>query len=214
MFDDAMKQLLDGIGSVIKDLSSKIESMSSIIEKSMASVFSICWDDNSSNKSSLMDPAEQKKIRDCRDACLPLLNKLREIQNDASALLGIEMEDLELDVLEVETLDQALALKVEEAKKSGALFDFCDDSSDEGDAVAQSTGNTFFGGKVKSEGTALSRTTTTTTIRTRVITQAEKDVIELLDSDSDDDDLPSPSPFSRQYSSAVSQPQQVKSENY
>lgn len=63
-----------------------------------------------------------KKMRDCRNALLPDLSKLVDKQQSACKLLGIEREDIELDVLGVETFEQSLGRKLEEAKKKGEDF--------------------------------------------------------------------------------------------
>ena len=64
-----------------------------------------------------MDPELMKIMRDCRNALLPDLNELVDKQQSACKLLGIEREDIELDVLGVETFEQSLGRKLEEAKQ-------------------------------------------------------------------------------------------------
>jgi hypothetical protein len=92
-------------------------------------VFSICWDDNS-DKTTLIDPQMQKLIQDCRNALLPELNRLQQIQGDACELLGIEREEVELDLVGVESLEQQLSRRVAEAEENGDLFDLCDSDAD------------------------------------------------------------------------------------
>ncbi len=104
MFSDATRNLLAGIQSVIHRLHAMIVSASQVIHKTMENVFSMCWDDQSGASAKLIDPAMLKKIRECRDALLPDLNRLCEIQAGASALLGIEREEMDLDLMAVETL--------------------------------------------------------------------------------------------------------------
>jgi hypothetical protein len=129
MFDESMRNVLSSISDLINRLSSLISATSSIISKSLETVFSICWD-SQSDKSTLMDPAVQQKIRDCRDALLPELNRLLETQNEASKLLGIEREELELDVLQVESFEDSLKRKQTEAEKKGDAFDLCDSDAE------------------------------------------------------------------------------------
>lgn len=94
-----------------------------VISKSIDSVFSILWDNSKTDKSAaIMDPELMKKMRDCRNALLPDLSKLVDKQQSACKLLGIEREDIELDVLGVETFEQSLGRKLEEAKKKGEDF--------------------------------------------------------------------------------------------
>jgi hypothetical protein len=169
MFDDAMKKLLDGIESVIKQLTAMIASTTVTISKIMESTFSICWDDQS-GKENLMNPVMQKKIRECRDAVLPELNELCEIQGEACTLLGIEREEFELDVMAVESLEQSLERKLEEAKMKGDAFDLCD--SDAEIPVVPKT-------KVKSE-----RVATSASQPSRAM-QSTMEVIDLCDSDDD-----------------------------
>mmetsp|Transcript_14818 Transcript_14818/g.32186 ORF Transcript_14818/g.32186 Transcript_14818/m.32186 type:complete len:794 (-) Transcript_14818:1105-3486(-) len=128
MFDDAMGKLLAGIQALIKQLKAAIGSTSEVISKAFDNVFSICWDDQQSE--ALVSPEIQKIIRDCRDKLLPELNELVKIQGGACELLGIEREEVELDVMGVETFDQTLARKKEEAKKNGDMFDLCDSDAE------------------------------------------------------------------------------------
>merc|ERR1712032_1014037 len=128
MFNDAVSTLLKGIKALIKDLKAQIQSTSDVIRKIFDNVFSICWDDQQSE--ALISPEVQKAIRECRDALLPKLNELLEIQAGACELLGIEREEIELDVMGVETLEQTLARKREEAEKNGDMLNLCDSDAE------------------------------------------------------------------------------------
>lgn len=130
MFFEAMNDLHNGVVALIGDLQKLISSSSEVVRKSMENVFSICWEDQSTGKSELMDPVMQQKIRECRDALLPHFQNLGAIQLNACELIGIEREEVELDVMGVETLDQSLERKLEEAKKKGDVFDLCDSDAD------------------------------------------------------------------------------------
>jgi hypothetical protein len=68
------------------------------------------------------------------------LNKLVETQREACELLGIERGDIELDVIGVESVEQSLERKMEEAKKKGAIFDFCDSDREDEDPVRTNRG--------------------------------------------------------------------------
>lgn len=129
MFDSATDKLMKGIHSLIKRLELLLEATADIVGKSLESVFSICWDDNS-DKTTLIDPQMQKLIQDCRNALLPELNRLQQIQGDACELLGIEREEVELDLVGVESLEQQLSRRVAEAEENGDLFDLCDSDAD------------------------------------------------------------------------------------
>lgn len=130
MFDNAMKNLLAGIQSVVQRLHAMIASAAVVICKTMESVFAICWDDQS-GKSNLIDPEMLKKIRACRDALLPELNRLCVVQASASELMGIEREEMELDLMAVETFDQMLERRLDEAKKNGDVIDLCDSDAED-----------------------------------------------------------------------------------
>lgn len=106
------------------------------------------------------------------------LNKLVDAQRAACKLLGIEREDIELDVLGVETFEQGLERRLEEAKKKGAVFDVSN-SDDEDDATLSQSKHI----KVKSEK------------RSGEISASpsgDQDVINLCDSDDDEEDAKQP----------------------
>lgn len=173
MFDGAMKKLLAGIDSLIKQLKTMLGATSGVIGRSFNNVFSICWDDQQSQ--ALISPEQQKKMRECRDALLPELNDLVKIQEEACAVLGIEREEVELDVMGVESLEQTLARRKEEAIKRGDMFDLCD--SDTELAIQPKKGVKVKAEKKRGSGAAKP-------------SAPVDDVIDLCDSDSDDDDEP------------------------
>ena len=170
MFNDAMDKLLAGIQSLIKQLKAMIESTSEVIGKAFDNVFSICWDDQQSE--ALVSPEVQQQIRTCRDALLPELNELVKIQGSACEDMGIEREEVELDVMGVETFEQTLARKKEEAKKNGDMFDLCD--SDAEMSIQPKNGVKVKGEKKAKASSAKSPA------------QSDMDVIDLCDSDNDD----------------------------
>ncbi|KAL7529808.1 hypothetical protein ACHAXR_004427, partial [Thalassiosira sp. AJA248-18] len=171
MFDDALKKLLAGIKSLIKQLGAMIASTSEVIGKAFDNVFSICWDDQQSE--ALISPEMQKTIRECRDRLLPELNELVIIQGNACELLGIEREEVELDVMGVETFEQTLARKKEEAKKNGDMFDLCDSDADISIKPKK-------GVKVKAEKRSAARSG-------KPSAPSGMDFIDLCDSDDDDE---------------------------
>lgn len=106
--------------------------------------------------------------------CFADLNKLVDQQRAACKRLGIEREDIELDVMGVETFEQGLERRLEEAKKKGAIFDVS--NSDDEDDTTMPQNNKI---KVKSEK------------RTKIISKIpsrDQDVIDLCDSDDDEED--------------------------
>ena len=173
MFDGAMARLVQGIDAVIKNIKGMIESTFEIISKTIENVFSICWD-SQSERADLMDPEMQAKIRECRDSLIPDLNKLCEVQVDACQLLGIAREEVELDVMAVESLERSLERKMEEAKKKGDAFDLCD-SDTEINVKPKAI-------RVKSEKSAVDNTR-----EMSFATQSNTEVVDLCDSDDDDD---------------------------
>lgn len=133
MFDESTTELLKAVHDMVKQLSSMIGATAQIIAKTMEGVYSVCWDDQS-DKAALMDPAMQQKVRECRDKLLPDLNKLRQTQDETMRLVGIEREELELDVMEVASWEKQNAEKLQKAIDQGDLIDLCD-SDDE--AIAE-----------------------------------------------------------------------------
>jgi hypothetical protein len=91
-------------------------------------------------------------------------------------LLGIKREEIELDVMGVETFEQSLERKMKEAKQKGAVFDFCNsDNEDEHDAFGTKTV------KVKAEKT------TGSFGRAQPAAGGNNDIIDLCDSDDDEE---------------------------
>mmetsp|Transcript_8989 Transcript_8989/g.17921 ORF Transcript_8989/g.17921 Transcript_8989/m.17921 type:complete len:1419 (-) Transcript_8989:154-4410(-) len=171
MFDSAMDKLMKGIKALINRLERLLESTATIVGKSLENVFSICWDDNS-DKTTLIDPQMQKLIQDCRNALLPELNRLQTIQGDACELLGIEREEVELDLVGVESLEQQLSRRVAEAEKNGNMLDLCDSDADVPAPKKMA---------VKSEKGAVIR-------KKSPLKTSAAGVIDLCDSDSDEDE--------------------------
>eukprot|EP00985_Skeletonema_marinoi_P012983 scaffold6380_cov127-Skeletonema_marinoi.AAC.5 len=114
----------------------------------------------------------QKLIQDCRNALLPELNRLQTIQGDACELLGIEREEVELDLVGVESLEQQLSRRVAEAEKNGNMLDLCDSDADVPAPKKMA---------VKSEKGAVIR-------KKSPLKTSAAGVIDLCDSDSDEDE--------------------------
>jgi hypothetical protein len=130
MFDESPNKLLGGITDLIKHLAATIISTCQLISKDMETIFSLCWDDQSDDNT-LLNLARKRKSRECREALLPELNRLFEDQKTAAdLLLGIERDDLELDVVGVESLDQTLERKLKEAERKGTAFDLRDSDAE------------------------------------------------------------------------------------
>ena len=128
MFEDAMNKVLTSIAEMIKSISEMISSLDSVIETAMKGVFSICWD--SQSESQAIDPAAKTRILECRYGLLPELNRLLRLQDEASKLVGIERQEAELELMEVDTLEQRLAKQLEQAKQTGDAFDLCDSDAE------------------------------------------------------------------------------------
>ena len=128
MFDKAMKKLLQGIYSLVKELKTMIESTAGVIRKVFDNVFRVFWDEWQSQ--ALVIPEMQQKIRACRDALLPELNELVKLQGSACDDLGIERAEVDLDVIGVKTFEHTLTQKKAEAVKNGDMFDLCNSDAE------------------------------------------------------------------------------------
>ena len=101
------------------------------------------------------------------------LNKLVVSQQQACKLVGIEREDIELDVLGVESFEQTIARKMEQARKEGAVFDFCDSDDEDNNPVQP---NNMVRVKTERKKGTYSR-----------VVSGHSDVIDLCDSDDEGD---------------------------
>jgi hypothetical protein len=184
MFEEATKKILTGIAHTIKQLEDMISKTALLISKTMKSVFSICWEDQS-DKTAPVDPKRLKQIRECRDALLPDLNKLCGVQGGACQLIGIEREEMELDVMGVESLEKSLERKLEDAKKSGNVFDLCGSDAEIDVQPAAS---------VKVKGEQISTQPKIPPIWPKISTMASNgcDLIDLCEYEWDDDWTPPP----------------------
>lgn len=131
MFDESTNQLCSEISKMIDRLSTMVNQVTVTIRNCLEGVYSICWNDQS-DKSALVDPAMQTKIRECRDNLLPDLNRLRSAQDETMKLVGIDREALELEVMTVESLETRIEKSFQKAQEAGEVIDLCD-SSDEDD---------------------------------------------------------------------------------
>jgi hypothetical protein len=130
MFSESTVELLKKVGSLIEQLASMVSATDKVITRTLESVYSVCWDDES-DKGALMDPVLQEKVRACRDKCLPDLHQLGETVTSAMQLLGIERDDLELDVMGVESWEAQNAKKLKEAMDKGDVIDLMDSDDDD-----------------------------------------------------------------------------------
>ena len=64
MFSEATQELLKAIASLIKQLASMIQAAGPLIYKSLASVYSVCWEDKQDN-AHFVDPVQKRSF------CLP-----------------------------------------------------------------------------------------------------------------------------------------------
>mmetsp|Transcript_20904 Transcript_20904/g.30612 ORF Transcript_20904/g.30612 Transcript_20904/m.30612 type:complete len:178 (-) Transcript_20904:139-672(-) len=132
MFDESSMQLLTGIDKLVQELVILISQSGQTISNHLSSVYSICWDDNKQTK--LIDPETLAKIRACRDSLFPDLNDLCNNLNAARELVGIEREELDLDVMAVDSLENTIQRKMDDAENRGEVIDLCD-SDEEIEAV-------------------------------------------------------------------------------
>lgn len=139
MFTESTKELLDAVNKMITQLYGMVRAVYETIHKNLSNVYRILWEDQT-NQMSLISAEERQKIQDCRDKCLPELNDLRQIQNAAMDLLGIDREDLELEMVAVDTFEDTMAKKIERAKQTGDYIDLCD-SDEEPEIEPQQSSN-------------------------------------------------------------------------
>ena len=183
MFRNAVQKVLKDLNGMIKKISRKMLVLETDIASSLQAVFSIFWD--SQDESKRFSTALLQKMRECRDNMLPEINRLLALQNDTSKLLGIEREEQDLELMEVDSLDQRLSKRLAEAQERGDAFDLCD-SDVELDVKPKP--------KVKKEGQP--STSRKVTISGGITT------IDLCDSDSDDDMI-EPPPTAHRVASGV-----------
>jgi hypothetical protein len=133
MFDDSIADLLNSIRQLIDRIATMISASVGVVRKALEGVYALCWE-GQSEKAASKDPAQMQEIRACRDGLLPELGRLRSVQDSAMYLLGIEREELELDILQVDTWEQRQARLLQQAIDNGELIDLCDSSDEEGDS--------------------------------------------------------------------------------
>lgn len=126
IFSQSTNELMCLINNMLLKLQTMVSAVYEIIWKSLENVYSVMWDDQKGQLGSVIDPSHQLKVQACRDKLLPALNELRKLQDAAMNLLGIKREEAELDVLAVDTWEQQLVKKIDEAKRSGDFIDLCD----------------------------------------------------------------------------------------
>ena len=135
MFDDSMTQLLAAIQKMIKELCDKVKDLVETISKCLSDVYSILWDEQSQSSEKL-DLEMQAKVRQCRDALLPLLNDVRKSQGEAMQLIGLEHEDPECEATQVLSGDAILDKAYREAEARGEVIDLCDSDEEDGKPAA------------------------------------------------------------------------------
>jgi len=133
MFDDTTEFMLKQVDDLITKLGNMMKAVKDSFCKQVHGIYSVCWEDQSEKVST--DPVMLEKIRQCKDALLPDLNKLRDKHNDVMKLAGIEVEEPELDMMAVASLDTRLAEQLKAAEDKGMVIDLCD-SDEEPDLSA------------------------------------------------------------------------------
>jgi len=150
MFHESKITLLSGIQEMVNQLVDLIQKTSHTIAKHLEDVYSICWDDQIETQK-IIDPEMKQKIRQCRDALLPSLNKLHNELVAAQELVGIERESLELDVMAVDSLDATIQRKIDDAQAKGEIIDLCDSDDEDTEYLFRTPSNHSFYDKVKAE---------------------------------------------------------------
>jgi len=150
MFNESKIILLKGIQGIVNQLVDLIKKTSHTITKHLEDVYSICWDDQRETQK-IMDPEMKQKIRQCRDALLPSLNKLHDELVKAQELAGIEREALELDVMAVDSHDTTIQRKIDDAEAKGEIIDLCDSDDEETENLFRAPLNKSFYNRVKAE---------------------------------------------------------------
>ena len=129
LFSETTHNLMQAIDNMVLKLSHMILCTALGIRQSLTTVYSVCWEDHA-DKSTFVDVQLQQKMRECRDKLLPSLNSLRKAQDESMTMLGIERDDLELELMAVDTLEEQLDKKLKAATASGDVIDLTGDSDD------------------------------------------------------------------------------------
>eukprot|EP00934_Nitzschia_sp_Nitz4_P006876 Nitzschia sp. Nitz4//scaffold16_size188269//174378//181326//NITZ4_001819-RA/size188269-augustus-gene-0.84-mRNA-1//1//CDS//3329538601//6866//frame0 len=129
MFDEATNDLLTAVRSLIKQLATLIRATSSIIRDTNTNVYAVCWDMQQTSLEKV-SPEMLAQIQDCRDKFLPFLNKLPDSQGETMGMLGLSREEVEFDVVGVDTWEDRMEKELKVAQSSGKYFELLD-SDDE-----------------------------------------------------------------------------------
>lgn len=117
----------------MKQIASMIMATAQLMKQSLSSVYSICWNDQQ-DKLAIMDPAMQQKNRACRDKLLPELTRLRQTQDETMTNVGIERDEVDFDIVGVDSWEERKAKEMKEAQSNGNFIDLCD-SDDENENI-------------------------------------------------------------------------------
>jgi len=142
MFGESTKELSSSIDTLIGSVRSMVAGVLEVVRKALESVYSVCWDDQTDKSAAIAtDPEHQQKVKECRDKLLPNLNELRKIQDAAMDLLGLEREEMELDLVAVDIWDQRIEKKMKAAKANGSFIEILDSDPDDDDDGGQPNRN-------------------------------------------------------------------------
>jgi len=125
--------LVKGIEALLLQLGHLIRSIALPVRDQLYNVYSICWDGMKQNL--VADPVQLQKTHECRVRLLPSLNALCEHQREARAILGLRREEPEMELMEVETVDQAIQRRFAEAEQAGTVINFADDNDENSDNI-------------------------------------------------------------------------------
>lgn len=133
LFNDATNALLNGVEELVKKLEGMVRALGAAIARSLESVYSILWEscpDNGEDQT-VRDPAHEQLVRSCRDKLAREFATLSEMHKSAMSIMGIEREDLELEMVAVDSLDDMLAKREQLAVENGMMVNLCDSADAE-----------------------------------------------------------------------------------
>jgi hypothetical protein len=134
MFSEATNDLIDAIGKLIDTLAHLIAALEAKLSKTMEAVYSMLWEDGArivNETTKVTNPEQQKLVNSCRDALLPSFLKLDELAKKLLVMVGMSRDDMELEVVAVESLEDKLAKRLDEAKAKGNFIELCDSNDDD-----------------------------------------------------------------------------------
>jgi len=124
MFRKCMTELLQGIELMVQNLSAMISDSADIIVKTLETIFSVIWEDQS-KKAMHIDCNAQ--IRECRNRVLPDIHAITGRMGKAMDLMGIEGPPVDSEVAGVNNGDVQNQSKLSVAQQQNMVIDLCED---------------------------------------------------------------------------------------